>query len=405
MTGKQLPKMTLMIASTQVPRSLLELHVAGTPVGSHLAEGLRSLRDIRVILIDGRNPTTASEQGHENVGKETEILLSESDVWFSRAALERMLLLAGKAATPLRVVAQSSAKTTGPSRKEILAIYFPQSAASAFLKKKSAQGIRGGVAQASRSVRGAREISANELDSDLPVRRIRSLEDLSNLEKDISLSRAAAAIVRGVRIRDPGSLTIRGDLNCGERVEIDVNVLIEGTVTLGDDVKVGANTILIDAMVGARTQINPFSIVEKAEVGADTFIGPYGRVRPGSVIGDFVQIGNFVEIKNSEVGSRSRINHLTFVGDATLGKSVTLGAGTITCNHTGHGAARTVIGDGAYIGSGTELVAPVRIGEGGIIGAGSTITNDTPPGMLTIARARQVTIERKLPIQRSDEGD
>jgi bifunctional UDP-N-acetylglucosamine pyrophosphorylase/glucosamine-1-phosphate N-acetyltransferase len=402
MTAKQLPKMTLLIASAQVPRSLLGLHVAGRPLGSHLVEGLRSLRDVRVLPLEDAKPR---EQVGEDVGKETEILFCDSDVWFSHAALEKMLLLASEATTPLKVVSHSSGETRGARRKETLAVYFPSSAATSILRKTSTRNVQGGVTEASRSLRGAREVSANDLDSEQPARRIRTLKDLCNLEKDISVSRAGAAMVRGVRIRDPGSITIRGDLSCGERVEIDLNVIIEGRVILGDDVKVGANTILIDATIGPRTQINPFSIVEKAEIGADTFIGPYGRVRPGSVIGDFAQIGNFVEIKNSEIGSRSRINHLTFVGDATLGKSVTLGAGTITCNHTGHGPARTLIGDGAYIGSGTELVAPVAIGEGGIIGAGSTITSDTPPRMLTIARARQVTIERKVPNQRSNEGD
>ena len=403
MTEKHLPRMTLVIAPTATPRSILELRVAGTPVGKHLEDGLRSLRDLRVTLIDGLKPTTRSDRMDTGVGDENDILLSEADVWFSPAALERLLLIGVQATTPLKIAVQSGAET-GP-RREILALFLPASAAGAFLRKKGKHGIRDGVAKASRSLRGAREIDASELDSEQLPRRISSLRDVSMLEKDISRSRATAAMMRGVRIRDPDGIIIRGELNCGQRVEIDVNVIIEGRVTLGDDVRVGANAILIDATIGPRTQVNPFSIVEKAEVGADTFIGPYGRVRPGSLIGDFVQIGNFVEIKNSEIGARSRINHLAFVGDATLGKSVTLGAGTITCNHTPRGAARTVIGDGAYVGSGTELVAPVSIGEGGTIGAGSTITHDTPPGMLTIARARQVTIERKSPTQRSDEGD
>lgn len=396
MTAKQLPKMTLVIAPTAAPRSILDLNVAGTPVGMHLADGLRSLRDLRVTLVDGLEPTGGSKQMDAGVRDESEILLSEPDVWFSPAALEKLLLIGGEATAPLRVIAQSGAETG--ARKEILALYIPGPAAGAFLRQKGAQGVRQGVAEASRRLRGAREIEASELDSEQLPRRIGSLRDVSKLEKDISHSRATAAMIRGVRIRDPDSIVIRGELNCGQRVEIDVNVIIEGRVTLGDDVKVGANAILIDATIGPRTKVHPFSIVEKAEVGADTFIGPYGRVRPGSLIGDFVQIGNFVEIKNSEVGARSRINHLAFVGDATLGKSVTLGAGTITCNHSPKGSARTVIGDDAYIGSGTELVAPISIGEGGTIGAGSTITHDTPPGMLTIARARQVTIERKSPI-------
>jgi acetyltransferase-like isoleucine patch superfamily enzyme len=397
--------MTLLIAPNPALESVLGLDVAGAPVGGQFTEALRGLRDLRVILIDGGESGNPPEQVDGVTVGETEILLTQSDVWFSRVALERMLRLADEAPTPLRVIAQSNTTVRGAGRKETLAVYLPPSAAGTVMRRKSGQPLRDVVNKTIEGLRRGRQVSADELDTEQPARRIRDLKDLSTLEKDISASRAAAAIARGVRVRDPRSITIRGDLTCGERVEIDVNVIIEGRVSLGDDVKVGANTILIDATIGPRTRINPFSIVEKAEVGADTFVGPYGRVRPGSVIGDFVQIGNFVEIKNSEVGSRSRINHLTFVGDATLGKSVTLGAGTITCNHTGRGAARTVIGDGAYIGSGTELVAPVAIGEGGVIGAGSTITSDTPPRTMTIARARQITLERKLPDQRSDEGD
>jgi bifunctional UDP-N-acetylglucosamine pyrophosphorylase/glucosamine-1-phosphate N-acetyltransferase len=357
------------------------------------------------MLLDRPDSTARSAHSGEDVGEGTEILISDADVWFSPAALERMLLVGGDATSPLRVTSRWSAGADAPPRKDTLAIYLPPSAAGAFLSKKGTERARHGVAQLTRSVRGSREIGASELDSEQPARRIKTFMDIAKLEKDISRSRATAAMHRGVRIRDPDSVTIRGELQCGSRVEIDVNVIIEGKVSLGDDVKVGANSVLIDATIGPRSCVNPFSIVERAEVGADTFIGPYGRVRPGCVIGDSVQIGNFVEIKSSEVGAHSRINHLTFVGDAVLGKSVTLGAGTITCNHNRLGSARTVIGDGAYIGSGTELVAPVSIGEGGTIGAGSTITHDTPPGMLTIARARQITIDRKSPTQRSDEGD
>lgn len=218
------------------------------------------------------------------------------------------------------------------------------------------------------------------------------MADIAIIEKSILAERTHAALGQGVRMHDPDSVAIRGELFCGTGVTIDRNVIIEGTVRLGDNVTVGANCILSNATIGAGTVIHPFSMVDQATVGANSFVGPYGRIRPGSALGDSVQVGNFVEIKNSVVGSGSRINHLTFVGDATLGDRVTLGAGTITCNHSQGGVARTAIGAGAYVGSGCELVAPVTIGANATIAAGSTITADAPEGTLTIARARQVTI-------------
>jgi bifunctional UDP-N-acetylglucosamine pyrophosphorylase/glucosamine-1-phosphate N-acetyltransferase len=169
-------------------------------------------------------------------------------------------------------------------------------------------------------------------------------------------------------------------------------VIIQGRVTLGDNVIVGPYAILSDAAVGDGTRIGPFTLIDGAEIGSGGRVGPYARLRPGTSIGAQAQIGNFVEIKNSLIGPGARINHHAFVGDATLGSNVTLGAGTITCNHDGTGTARTEIGDGAYIGSGTELVAPIIIGAGATIGAGSTITDDAPPRQLTVARARQVSI-------------
>ena len=227
--------------------------------------------------------------------------------------------------------------------------------------------------------------------------RVRSLLDVSLVESHILYARAVEALARGVRIRDPRAIAIRGELQCGEDVEIDLHVIIEGKVTLGNGVRIGANCTLKSASVGEQTRINPYSMLENAEIGASGMVGPYARVRPGSVVGDRVQIGNFVEVKNSRIGSGSRINHLAFIGDATLGNNVTIGAGTITCNHDRRGVARTEIGEGAYVGSGCLLVAPLSIGANATIGAGSTITKTAPEGKLTIARSRQVTIDDWTP--------
>ena len=197
----------------------------------------------------------------------------------------------------------------------------------------------------------------------------------------------------GVVVCDPHRLDIRGELSCGSGVKIDVNVVFEGDVALEDGVTIGANCVLRDCKIGRGTEINPFTLVENAVVGKQSFIGPYGRVRPGSRVGDRVQIGNFVEIKNVNIASNCRINHLSFIGDADLAESVTIGAGTITCNHDGVGINRTTIEEKAYIGSGCELVAPLKVNSNATIASGSTITEEVVGDTLTIARARQIIVE------------
>ena len=191
---------------------------------------------------------------------------------------------------------------------------------------------------------------------------------------------------------DPKRIDVRGELSCGRDVQIDVNCVFEGRVVLGDNVRVGANCVLREVRGGAGTRIEPFSLLEQAEIGADCRIGPYARIRPGTRLADEVHIGNFVELKNSQVGFNSKINHLSYVGDTTVGAKVNIGAGTITCNYDGANKHRTVIEDGAFIGSDTQLVAPVTVGKGATIGAGSTITRDTPAGELSLSRAKQITI-------------
>jgi len=205
-------------------------------------------------------------------------------------------------------------------------------------------------------------------------------------------------IEQGVIFADPSRVDIRGDLACGKNVVIDINVIFEGSVKLDDNVSIGANCILEDSVIGSSSKIKPFSLIEGATIGSNTFIGPYGRIRYGTILEDFVQIGNFVEIKNSVVKSNSRINHLSFIGDSDLGSSVTIGAGTITCNHNGIKINRTCIGENAYIGSGCNLIAPITIGSNSTIAAGSTLDKDAPCDQLTIARARQKSI---LPFNRS----
>ena len=224
-------------------------------------------------------------------------------------------------------------------------------------------------------------------------RRINKIRKKIQLDKEIALQKVLELIAAGVSVENPEQLHIRGMINCGENVKFDSNVIIEGDVKLEDGVLVGANCVLKDCTIGKGTVINPFSLVEGAVIGENCLIGPYGRIRQGVSIEDRVQIGNFVEIKNSNIASKCRINHLSFVGDADLAEQVTIGAGTITCNHDGVGINRTIIEQGAYVGSGCNLVAPLKINTNATIASGSTITKEVSAGTLTIARSRQVKIE------------
>ena len=213
------------------------------------------------------------------------------------------------------------------------------------------------------------------------------------LDKENALEKVFKLILTGVKVNNPELLHIRGKVSCGKNVKIDLNVIIEGDVKLGDNVTIGAHSILRDCNIGKGTKINPFSLVEGSVIGENCFVGPYGRIRPNVSIGDHVSIGNFVEIKNSNIASKCQINHHSFVGDADLAEQVTIGAGVITCNHDGAGVNRTLISRGAYIGSGCNLVAPLKINANAMIAAGSTITDEVAADTLTIARSRQVKIE------------
>jgi bifunctional UDP-N-acetylglucosamine pyrophosphorylase / glucosamine-1-phosphate N-acetyltransferase len=216
---------------------------------------------------------------------------------------------------------------------------------------------------------------------------------LAQLEAAMRARHAVAAMQVGATLADPLRFDQRGTLELGRDVFIDVNVVFEGRVVLGDRVRIGPHCVVRNMHIGADTQVLPGSVLDGAQVGAGCILGPYARLRPGTVLADGVHIGNFVEVKNSQVGTGSKANHLTYLGDADVGAGVNIGAGTITCNYDGANKSRTVIGDGAFLGSGNMLVAPVTIGANATTGAGSTLTNDAPPGQLTLARARQVTIQ------------
>lgn len=224
------------------------------------------------------------------------------------------------------------------------------------------------------------------------IHGINSKSQLAVLERTWQQVEAQRQLVLGVTLADPARFDVRGKLNCGRDVSIDVGCIFEGLVTLGNNVQIGAYCIVKNAAIADGTQIAPYSHIDSSDVGADCRIGPYARLRPGSKLHNEVHVGNFVEIKNSEIEKGSKANHLSYIGDTTIGRRVNIGAGTITCNYDGANKFRTIIEDDVFIGSDTQLVAPVTVARGSTIGAGSTITRDTPAGELTLSRSKQMTI-------------
>jgi len=221
---------------------------------------------------------------------------------------------------------------------------------------------------------------------------VNSKAQLAELERIWQREQAHQLLVKGVTLADPARLDVRGKLVCGRDVEIDVGCIFEGDVSLGDGVRIGAYSIVKNTHIGANTYLEPYSHIDQVSIGDSCRIGPYARLRPGSKLHNEVHVGNFVEIKNSEIAARSKANHLSYIGDSNVGSRVNIGAGTITCNYDGANKHRTVIHDDVFIGSNTQLVAPLIIGRGATIGAGSTITSDAPEGELTLSRAKQVTL-------------
>jgi len=224
------------------------------------------------------------------------------------------------------------------------------------------------------------------------VEGVNSKPQLAALERTWQQVLAGRLLAQGVTLGDPARLDVRGALVCGRDVEIDVGCIFEGDVHLGNGVRVGAYSVIRNTRVAADTRIAPYSHIDEAEIGGDCRIGPFSRIRPGTKLQDEVHIGNFVEVKNSEIAHGSKANHLAYVGDSTVGKNVNIGAGAITCNYDGANKHRTVIEDDVFIGSDTQLVAPVTVRRGATIGAGSTITREAPEGELTLSRSKQITI-------------
>ncbi|MDH3386307.1 MAG: bifunctional UDP-N-acetylglucosamine diphosphorylase/glucosamine-1-phosphate N-acetyltransferase GlmU [Gammaproteobacteria bacterium] len=243
------------------------------------------------------------------------------------------------------------------------------------------------------AVDSGNRVSAVICDQASEVSGVNNQQQLAAVETLYRARQAEALMSRGVKLFDPARVDIRGEIDVGHDVEIDVNCVFEGTVSLGNNVRIGANCVIRNASIADDSVIHPMTWIDEAVIGRGVSIGPFARIRAGTELDDSVKIGNFVETKKSRIGKGSKVSHLSYIGDTEMGGDVNIGAGTITCNYDGVNKFRTVIEDGVFIGSDTQLVAPVRVGRNATIGAGSTITKNAPADKLTISRAKQVTID------------
>ena len=239
------------------------------------------------------------------------------------------------------------------------------------------------------------KISSYSIKDELETMGINSKKDLVNLERKLLVKKATALLNKGVLIRDVQRTDIKGDLRVQKDVDIDINCIFEDKVSIGSNTTIGHNCYLNRCKIGKNVHIKPNTIIFGATIGDNCIVGPYARIRPGAVLKNNSQVGNFVEVKNSTIGSGTKVNHLSYIGDATLGSNINVGAGCITCNYDGEKKYKTIIESDSFIGSGTRLVAPVTVAKGSYIAAGSTVTKDTPgDGSLTIARSKQVSIPK-----------
>jgi bifunctional UDP-N-acetylglucosamine pyrophosphorylase/glucosamine-1-phosphate N-acetyltransferase len=271
---------------------------------------------------------------------------------------------------------------TGPLKRWLAALSNNNAQGEYYLTDIVAQAVADGIEVVSAQPAAAWEVAG-----------INSKRQLAQLERIYQANVAGQLLDQGVTLLDPARIDVRGELICGRDVTIDVGCIFEGRVELADGVTVGAHSVLVNARIGAGVQIKPFCHIEHAAVGAASMIGPYARLRPGTELAEDVHIGNFVEVKNSSIAAHSKANHLSYVGDATVGSRVNIGAGTITCNYDGVNKSRTVIEDDCFIGSDSQLIAPVTVGKGATLAAGTTLTADAPAGKLTMSRVRQITID------------
>ena len=235
-------------------------------------------------------------------------------------------------------------------------------------------------------------VSSHEVEEEVSISGVNSKSELAYIERGLQLNKAEELMEKGVTVLDPNRIDIRGQLTCGQDVTIDIGCIFEGNVNLGNNVHIKPYSFIKNSDIDENSTIEAFSHIDSSKVGSSCRVGPYARLRPGTVLESEVHIGNYVEIKNSLVDQGTKINHLSYIGDSEIGKNVNIGAGTITCNYDGVDKHKTIIEDDVFVGSNTQIVAPLKVGKGATIGAGSTITKDVPKNDLTLSRAQQKTI-------------
>jgi len=422
--------------------------LAGRPLLAHVLDAARALAPRKIAVVHGHGAEKmraafpdasidwvlqaeqlgtghAVQQALERVAADADVLILYGDVPLVRAATLKRLLEAARGGVALltaelpdpqgygrvvrdagrvaRIVEEKDASAAERAIREVNAGFMALSGRrlSAWAKKFSNRNAQKEYYLTDVIALAAAEnvpVTAVQVADPWEVAGVNSKQELAALERVVQAREAARLLEAGVTLADPARIDVRGSVECGRDVSIDVNCVLEGRVSLGDNVRVGPNCLLRNVSIAAGSEVHAFSHLEEAEVGARCRIGPFARLRPGASLADDVHVGNFVEIKASRLGAGSKANHLSYIGDSELGARVNVGAGTITCNYDGVARHRTVIEDDCFIGSDATLVAPVRIARGSYIGAGSTISKDTPPGQLTVARARQVSIPSwKLP--------
>ena len=417
--------------------------LAGRPLLAHVLDTARELAPRKIVVVHGHGAEQvraafpdnhiewalqaeqlgtahAVMQAMPSISANADVLLLYGDVPLVRAAtLKRLLQAAGQGLAVLtaelddpaaygrvvrdaaghvsRIVEQRDASAAERAIREINAGFYALSGKrlGGWLKKignRNAQKEYYLTDLVSLAVAERVPVSAVKAAHAWEAAGVNSKRELAALERQYQQIAADALMEAGVTLADPARIDVRGTLECGRDVAIDVNCVFEGRVQLGEGVRIGANCVVRNCAIEKNTEILPFSHLDDARIGERCRVGPFARLRPGAQLAEDVHVGNFVEVKASRLGPGAKANHLTYIGDSEVGARVNVGAGTITCNYDGVNKHRTVIEDDCFIGSDATLVAPVRIGRGSYVGAGSTITKDTPPGELTIARARQVSI-------------
>jgi len=429
--------------------------LAGRPLLAHVLDTARELSPRKIIVVHGHGAEQVKEafpekhiewalqaeqlgtahavmQAMPRVSADADVLLLYGDVPLVRVATLRRLLEAARDGLAVltadledpaaygrvvrdasgrvkRIVEQRDASEAERAIREINAGFYALSAQrlSGWLKKIDNRNAQKeyyltdlvGFAVAE----GAPVVAVKAADA-WEAAGVNSKRELANLESQYRKIRAEELLEAGVTLTDPARIDVRGALECGRDVAIDVNCVFEGRVSLGDRVRIGPNCVVRYCTIAAGTEVLGFCFMENSAIGERCRIGPYARLRPGAQLAEEVHIGNFVEVKASRLGAGSKANHLSYLGDSEIGERVNVGAGTITCNYDGAAKHRTVIEDDCFIGSDATLVAPVRIARGSYIGAGSTISKDTPAGQLTVARARQVSIPGWKPPRKKEKG-